>query len=269
MSEAYRTFFGFHKEPFSADIALKEILQTKELQNVTDRFNYAVRLGAMALVTGEVGSGKSTALRWAANQLHPSEFKVLWITASSGSILEFYRQLLSELEIDTAASSKAVLTRTIRRQVLDLVIGKKKKPVIVVDEASLMRIDVFTELHTISQFESDSKPYLPIILAGQKNLADKLEYRSSAPLASRVVAKSHLESVNLEIMKEYLIHHLKISGVKRSPFEDAAVTAIHQGAGGLFRKANHLARGALIAAAHEQSETVTPDHVRIASTEIF
>ena len=167
------------------------------------------------------------------------------------------------------ASSKAVLTRTIRRQVLDLVIGKKKKPVIVVDEASLMRIDVFTELHTISQFESDSKPYLPIILAGQKNLADKLEYRSSAPLASRVVAKSHLESVNLEIMKEYLIHHLKISGVKRSPFEDAAVTAIHQGAGGLFRKANHLARGALIAAAHEQSETVTPDHVRIASTEIF
>jgi hypothetical protein len=52
-------------------------------------------------------------------------------------------------------------------------------------------------------------------------------------------------------------------------FDPAAVTAIHQGSGGLFRKANHLARGSLIAAAHDQSAMVNVDHVRIASTEIF
>ncbi len=269
MSEAYRTFFGFHKEPFTAELALKDILLTDDLKGVSERFNYAVRLGAMAVVTGEVGSGKSTALRWAARALHPSEYKILWITASTGSILEIYRQLLSELEIDTAASSKAVLTRQIKRQVLSLIQGKKQKPVIVIDEASLLRIDVLVELHTITQFEGDSKPWLPMIMAGQKNLVDKFEYRTSSPIASRVIAKSHLDSVNLETMDQYLQHHLKISGVKRNPFMEAAVIAIHQGSGGLFRKANHLARGALMTAAHEKTETVTSEHVRIALTELF
>ncbi len=269
MSEAYRTFFAFRKEPFTAELEQRDILQTEDIKGVAERFNYAVRLGAMAIITGEVGSGKSTALRWAVSQLHPSEYKILWITASTGSILEVYRQLLCELEIDTAASSKAVLTRQIRRQVLDLIQGKKQKPVMVIDEASLLRMDVLTELHTITQFEGDSKPWLPMILAGQNNLVDKFEYRTSSPIASRVVAKSHLDSVNLEMMDQYLLHHLKIAGVKRSPFKEAAVTAIHQGSGGLFRKANHLARGALIAAAHEKSETVTSEHVRIALTELF
>lgn len=269
MSNAYLNYFGFKKEPFSSDLSIKEILQTPELKSVADRFQYAVRLGAMSLVTGEVGSGKSTALRWAENQLHPSEYKVLWVIASSGSISEFYRQLLSELDIHTAAISKAVLIRQIRNQVISLTLERKKKPVIIIDEASLLRLEVFTELHTISQFEGDSKPWLPIILAGQKNLADKLEYQSSAPLASRVIARCHLEAVNLQTMTDYLRHHLQIAGVKQNLFEETSITAIHQGSGGLFRKANHLARGSLMTAAHEQCDTVSPEHVRTASTEIF
>ncbi len=65
------------------------------------------------------------------------------------------------------------------------------------------------------------------------------------------------------------MHHLKISGVKPNLFHESAITAIHQGAGGLFRKANHLARGSLIAASDGKSMTVTAEHVRLASTEIF
>ena len=70
-------------------------------------------------------------------------------------------------------------------------------------------------------------------------------------------------------MENYLLHHLSIAGLKNSLFEEAAVTAIHQGSGGLFRKANHLARGALIAAAGEKSQTITADHVRIADSELL
>jgi len=152
---------------------------------------------------------------------------------------------------------------------MDLIGGRKQTPVIVIDEASLLRIDVLTELHTITQFEGDCKPWLPMILAGQKNLVDKFEYRTSSPIASRVVAKSHLDSASLETLEQYLMHHLKIAGLSKSPFKPATVTAIHQGSGGLFRKANHLARGALIAAAHEKSQIVTTEHVRIAMTELF
>jgi type II secretory pathway predicted ATPase ExeA len=87
---------------------------------------------------------------------------------------------------------------------------------LVIDKASLLRLDVFAELHTLTQFENDSKPYLPIVLAGQSNLVDNLHYRNSQPLASRIVGKSHLEGVNRRGMEEYLNHHLKIAGVKRN-----------------------------------------------------
>ncbi len=266
---SYRAFFGFTREPFSSDLDIDAILQTPDLLGVSQRVEYVIRIGGIGLVTGEVGAGKSTALRWSAGQLHPSKYKTLWITATAGSILEVYRQLLAELDINTATSSRAVLTRQIRQQIHNLVTTKKQQLLLVIDEASLLRIDVFTELHTLTQFQGDSKPWLPIILAGQNNLAENLMYRTAIPLSSRIVARSHLKAVDKEGMEEYLQHHLNIAGLKNSPFNEQAVTAVHQGSGGLFRKANHLARGALIAAAAEKSQTVTADHVRMADSELL
>ncbi len=266
---SYRAFFGFTREPFSSDLDIDAILQTPDLLGVSQRVEYVIRIGGIGLVTGEVGAGKSTALRWSAAQLHPSKYKTLWITATAGSILEVYRQLLAELDINTATSSRAVLTRQIRQQIHNLVTTKKQQLLLVIDEASLLRLDVFTELHTLTQFQGDSKPWLPIILAGQNNLADNLMYRTAIPLSSRIVARSHLKAVDREGMEEYLQHHLNIAGLKNSPFNEQAVTAVHQGSGGLFRKANHLARGALIAAAAEKSQTVTADHVRMADSELL
>jgi len=70
-------------------------------------------------------------------------------------------------------------------------------------------------------------------------------------------------------MEQYLKHHLAIAGVKNNIFDETAITAIQQGSGGLFRKANHLARGAIIVAAKKKSMTINADHVRMAATEVF
>ena len=269
MKRKYTAFFGFKKAPFGTDIKPSDILKTPDLLDVESRFDYVIDLGAIGLITGEVGSGKSTALRYALSKLHPSEYRTLYITATSGSILEFYRQFVDALDLPVSSNSKAVMTKTIKKEIADWVRDKKMKLVLVIDEASLMRLEVFGELHTICQFDKDSKPWLPIILAGQNNLIDKLTYRSSEPLASRVVAKSHLKGVDLKGMETYLSHHLAICGIKQMLFDKNALTAIHQGSGGLFRKANHLARGSLIAAANDQSQMVTAEHVRLAATEIF
>ncbi len=269
MDTGYQTFFGFKNEPFRSDLSQKEILETDALKSVRTRFDYAVRLGSTALLTGEIGSGKSTAIRYCLQQLHPSEYISFYVTATSGSILELYRQITSEMGIHQSSNSRAVMTRLIQKEIAEIIDGKKMKVVLVVDEASLLRLEVFAELHTLCQFHRDSKPWLPMILIGQSSLIDKLMYRSSAPLASRVVARSHLEGLDLQAMEQYLEHHLGLSGIKNNLFEDAAITAIHQGSGGLLRKANHLARGALIAAAREKTMTVNAEHVRLASTEIF
>jgi type II secretory pathway predicted ATPase ExeA len=265
----YKLFHGFEKEPFRVDIDTKEILRTSQLTAAGSRFEYAVGLGAVYLITGEIGSGKSTAVRYLLNGLHPSEYKVIYVTATTGSILELYRLILGAMGMRLAGMSRAVMSTQIRREVLDLVNGKKMNAVLVVDEASLLRLEVFAELHTLCQFEMDSKPYLPLVLAGQSNLVDKLVYPTSMPLASRIVARSHFVGADREQMHAYLLHHLSIAGIKKTLFDDTAVTAIHQGSGGIYRKANHLARGALIAAAMEKQKIVNAEHVRIAASEIF
>ena len=137
MQTAYRQFFALTNEPFASDVAQKDILVTPAVSAVQDRIQYAMRLGAVALLTGEVGSGKSTALRYAMGGLHPSEYRVLSVTASSGSILELYRLILAELGQEECGNSRALMTRAIRREVLELVQGKKMKTVLVIDEASL------------------------------------------------------------------------------------------------------------------------------------
>lgn len=269
MKNRYKLFFGFEKEPFRSDIQADEILQTPQLVAAKSRFEYSTGLGAVYLITGEIGSGKSTTVRYLLTGLHPSEYRIIYVTATTGSILELYRLILHELGIKLAGMSRAKMTTQIKREVLDLINGKKMNAVLVVDEASLLRLEVFCELHTLCQFEMDSKPYLPLVLAGQSSLIDKLMYPGSMPLASRVVAKSHFTGEDREQMKIYILHHLNIAGMKTMLFDDNAVTAIHQGSGGIFRKANHLARGALIAAAMEKQKTVNAEHVRIAASEIF
>jgi general secretion pathway protein A len=269
MNENYRIFFELQKEPFGVDIPLEHILVTEALKAVEQRIHYTIRLGAVALVTGEIGSGKSTALRYVIESLHPSEYQCLYITATSGSILELYRQLLDALGMHGKGTSRAVMLRRIHQEVLEMVHAKKLKVLLVIDEASMLRMEVLAELHTLVQFEKDAKPFLPLVMAGQNNLIDSLTYRAAMPLASRVIARSHLDAVSRNQMKQYLLHHLAIAGVTNDLFDEAALTAIHQGSGGLFRKANHLARGAIIVAANQKSMTVTADHVRMAATEIF
>lgn len=268
MSATYRSFFGMTKEAFDTDLSLKDILETQDIISIKQSFDYTLRLGAVGLITGEVGSGKSTALRYVLSKLHPSEYKTIWVTACSGSILEFYRLMICELQMGETGC-KAVMIRSIRKAIREIVLEKKMKAVLVVDEASLIRLEVFAELHTLTQFEQDSKPWLPIILAGRTSLIDKLMYQTSRPLASRIVSRSHMEPVCRQDMEQYLLHHLSITGIKKNLYEDTAITAVHQGSGGILRKANHLARGALVAAAKDQSMTVSADHVRLASTEIF
>lgn len=137
MNKTYRTFFELTKEPFTADVKSKDILITPALKGIEERINYAIRLGAVALVTGEIGSGKSTALRYAAGNLHSSEYRVLSVTASSGSILDLYRQIINALGIESISSSRAIMTRWICHEIAELAQGKKMKVVLIIDEASL------------------------------------------------------------------------------------------------------------------------------------
>lgn len=265
----YRSFFGFKREPFAEDLEPANLLKLPAMISAKERMDYALGIGGVMTLSGEVGSGKSTAIRWALSQYHPSQVRIARIVGNGGPITEFYKSLCWEMGIDLQTNSRSRLIRAFQEAVVDAVKSKRQKVLLVVDEAGLLRADVFMEMHVLMQFEQDSKHYLALVLAGQRNIIDKVCYRGSAPLASRVIARSHLTAITRDQMEEYLNHHVKIAGNKNRLFQEDAITAIQQGSGGLLRKANGLARGALIAAAAEKQELVSAEHVRIASSELI
>ena len=265
---AYCAYFGFKAEPFSSEISSKNLLKLPSMVSVKERFDYVMG-GGVFVVTGEVGSGKSTSLRWSQGQFHPSLHLFLNITATGGSLIEFYRQLCWDLEVEAKTGSRAHILKQFKTTIREVSATKKQKIIIVVDEAHLLRVDIFAELHTITQFDNDSKNLFCLVLAGQPNLLEKLTYRSSAPLASRVIARTHLSHLNQEQMAVYLEHHLGVAGIKKQLFSEQAITAIYQGSAGILRKSNLLARGGLIAAAMEKEQVVSAEHIRLASTELL
>lgn len=269
MSTVYKAFFGFKRDPFAPDIATKDLLKLPGMVGVKERLDYCMDLGGVMIVTGEVGSGKSTSLRWSCSHFHPSEVCLVRIVANTGSIVELLRQLCWGLDLDPTSSSKAKLMAEVKSTVEDVASRKKQRVVVTVDEANLLRPDVLAELHTLAQFDQDSKSLMSIVLCGQSNLLDRLSLRSSAPLASRVIAKTHLSSLSREQMNDYIAHHLRIAGMRNQIFDDTAITGIHQGSGGVLRKANSLARGGLVAAAIEKQDQVKAEHIRIAASELI
>jgi len=260
--------WNLSREPFGADLPVEKLFPLPRLQSFVERFDYAISLGLSTVVTGEVGTGKSTSLRYAASRLHPSEYRLLSVIATTGSMVELLRQICFAFGAPPLSSSSAKLYQLVR-ELLHGVAEKKQIPLLIVDEAHLLRTEVFAQLHLISQDLFDSRSLLPIVLSGQPILTDKLLYHPCRPFASRVMGRTDLLALQLEDMKRYLRHHLQFAGATKELLSEEAILAIHQGSGGLLRRAGSLARGALLAAAQESAPLVAAEHVRIASTEIL
>ena len=265
----YIEYFGMKKEPFSDDLKTKELLPMPGTLAVKERLDYVMSISGVMVITGDVGTGKSTAIRWSLDQFHDSEINSFYVVANSGSAMELYKQMCWSLGLEIRSSNRSLLIKEFKAAVTDILAQKKNKTVIIIDEASLLRGDIFAELHIINQFNFDSEKRFALVLVGQNNLLDKLKSRAAAPLASRVTARAHIPSVSENEMDIYLKHHLKVSGIKANLFSDNATTAIWQGSGGLLRKSNQLARGALVACMADTTDRVNEEHVRRASTELI
>lgn len=268
MMDTLRHHFGFKKDPFPQNVAVKDLYPLPSLKPLLQRISFAVDQKAVSVITGDVGSGKSTALRYVASTFHSSEYELISLVGGNYSLMELYRQILLSFGISYLSFQVSMMVAKIREIILDIA-SRKVTPVLMIDEAHLLKRSVFTQLHTLSQFEFDSRPVMPLILCGQDLLLDHLMANAVRPLASRVLGRSHLEAIKMEVMEEYLNHHISLAGGTNKVFSQEAIFAIHQGSGGLLRRANSLAKTALMACALEENHTVSAEHVRIAATELF
>ena len=266
--ETIRHHFGFKKEPFPQNIAVKDLFPLPALGPLERRVFFALNQKAISVITGDVGSGKSTSLRYVSHKCHSSEYELISIVGGGYSTIELYRQVLLNFGISYRSYQVSTMVSKIREILLEIA-SRKVVPVLMIDEAHLLKRSVFTQLHTLAQFEFDSRPVMPMVLCGQDLLLDHLMANAVRPLASRILGRNHLEAIKMEVMRDYLDHHTKLAGSTNRFFSDEAIFAIHQGSGGLLRRANSLAKTALMACAMEGNQTVSAEHVRVASTELL
>jgi len=85
--------WGLSREPFDQDVPVKDLYPLPGLAPFIDRFDYAVAHGLSTVITGDVGSGKSTSLRAAAARLHPTQYRIIALIATTGSLMELLRQI--------------------------------------------------------------------------------------------------------------------------------------------------------------------------------
>ncbi len=266
--DTIRHFFGFKDDPFPQDIPVKSLFPLPCFPPLEKRVQFAISIRGITVITGEVGAGKSTSLRYVCDKLHPGKYHLICLIGGAYGLVEFLRQILLTFGVAYHSYQVSVMMRTIRSHLLEIA-ARNEIPVLIVDEAHLLKQSLFTQLHTLLQFEFDSKPIMPVLLCGQDSLLDLLMTPIARPLASRILGRSHLEALKSEVMSQYIEHHMRLAGAKQTYFTDNSIMAIHQGSGGLLRRANSLAKGALLAAAMEQNKAVSAEHVRLAATEII
>jgi len=247
-------FFGFKKTPFGDSPDAKQLFPSQAWNQAKARLQFLADHHGAGLLTGEVGSGKSTAARTFTAALNPNLYKILYLHWTSGSVLDLLRQLALELDLEPA-HYRGDLARQISSAIVRLN-QKKQHPILICDEAQLLCHPALEQLPLLLNFDMDSSRYLTLLLVGQPLLRRTLSLQMHEPLRQRIAVQYHLEGLSREELDAYLAHQLKAAGVTQPLFDDTARQALYQATKGILRKVNKLALTALRLAASRKESTV-------------
>jgi type II secretory pathway predicted ATPase ExeA len=262
----YLKHFGLNRFPFDRDIAAEDMFQSQSMAELSVRLQHLVELRGIGLVTGDAGSGKSSACRRMASTLHSGLYKTLYVPLSTGNPIDLYKCIAWELGLPTERS-RAALYKQIRSEVTRLCLEARMKCLLIVDEAHALRSEVLEELRLLTNYAMDSENRLCLLLCGQTELRRRVAMAVHEPLNQRIVVRYQLGALNGDESPAYLGHLLKRAGTELPLFESQALCALHQASSGLPRKLNLFAHHALIAAAAAKAKAVTAEHVQTAMTE--
>jgi general secretion pathway protein A len=251
----FEAFFGFKKSPFSDSPDAKQFFASQAATQIKARLQFLVDHRGAGLLTGEVGTGKSTAARTFIAGLNPSLFKVLYLHWTSGSVLDLLRQIAFELGLQPA-HMRGDLTRQISEAIVRLNESKKQHPILILDEAQLLRHDTLEQIPLLLNFGMDSSHYLTLLLVGQPLLRRTLSLQMHEPLRQRIAVQYHLQGLSRDELDAYLAHQLKASGVTQQLFDDTARQALYQATKGILRRINSISLTALRLAASRKVNVV-------------
>lgn len=248
-------YYGFTRMPFTRNIPPSALHAHPAHQEATARIDWCITGRQLGVITGEVGAGKTVAVRAALERLEPSRHQIIYIPDPTIGMRGIYAQIVTALGGQPSFYSGALATQTATLLAGELD-ERSRLPVIVIDEAHLLTNTDLESLRMLTNTSMDTESHFALILVGQPTLRRRLKLAVLAALDQRISTRYTLQGMTPTDTESYIQHHLKYAGRSDPLFTQDAISAIHQNSRGYPRAVNNLAVQALIAAFAENKAIV-------------
>jgi type II secretory pathway predicted ATPase ExeA len=267
MIDKLQSFYGFTRMPFGRDLAPGMLHRHTSHAEAVARITWCVDQHTLGVITGEVGAGKTVAVRAVLSTLDTSRHSVIYlpnpavgargihhaIVTALGGVPRFHHATLIPQATDALAIEYAERGRV---------------PILVIDEAHLLDHTQLEGIRMLTNHDLDSRSPFACLLVGQPTLRRKIKLGVLAALDQRIALRYTLPAMTAEETASYIRHHLTLAGRSDTLFSDDAAALIHQTSRGYPRAVNNLALQALIAAFATNKSIVDESSARTAITEV-
>jgi general secretion pathway protein A len=259
----YEAFYGLRERPFDLTTNPRFLLLTGKHREALSNLQYGLmsRRG-LTLLVGEAGTGKTTLVQATIQGFERQGAKIAYLNNPTLTRNEFYEFLAGAFELDPAvAQSKVQLLRE-----LETKLGERRAAGIlsglILDEVQALPDELLEEVRLLANIETPTDKLLPIVLAGQPELADRLNQPSLRQLKQRVALRCYLEALDARETAEYIAGRIRVAGGNSVlVFTRQAVEAVFEGSGGIPRLISVICDNALISGFAADRRPVSRDIV--------
>jgi len=236
---------GFTRQPFDKNIPTKQLFLSQQIKQLFQQLKQLIQRRGIALITGEIGTGKSTAIRAFIDQLESNRFDIAYIADPTIGIRGMLNSIAIQLHLEGGYFKWQLLEKlknTIEKNAYDF----NKTTLLIIDEVQHLDPKALEQLRLFTNFKIDSQTPLNLILLGQSDVNKTIRLQSLQALSQRTTFRYHLSGLDKAEAKPYIAHQLAIAGRTDPLFSDEVIEEIFQQAKGIPRVINNLCYACLV-----------------------
>jgi len=258
----YKEFYGLRANPFNVNPDPRYLFLTRHTEEALACLTYGIQSRkGFVLLTGEVGTGKTTLINKLLEWLRLQQVATAFIFNSRMNVPQFLDYMMADFGIQHDSRAKSQILLRLYNWLLDRY-RAGETAVLIVDEAQNLSDEVLEEIRMLTNLETFTEKLLQIVLVGQPELEQKLKQPQLRQLRQRLTLRAKTHALTLDETRAYVQQRLRIAGSNgQQIFEPEAVATIHHYAMGIPRVINLLCEHCLVSAFVDQQKIIGPSVV--------